>query len=140
MNPARLATWWVGTLALSSAALMTGCASLSTDQAAAADQPQVMQITQSDEDDESQLVAQLRSDLNRFNSREIARKPTIAPSIATAGARDSEFANRARALFSPLSGSALRMPVVGIRSTSLSDSWHDPRDGGSRVHKGIDIF
>jgi murein DD-endopeptidase MepM/ murein hydrolase activator NlpD len=32
------------------------------------------------------------------------------------------------------------MPVVGIRVHDLSDSWHDPRDGGSRLHKGIDIF
>jgi murein DD-endopeptidase MepM/ murein hydrolase activator NlpD len=34
----------------------------------------------------------------------------------------------------------MRMPVVGIRSFDLSDSWHDPRDGGVRLHKGIDIF
>ena len=85
-------------------------------------------------------MAQLRSDLNRYNSREIARKPTISPSTSTARGRDSEFADRARALFAPLSGSAMRMPVVGIRSRDLSNSWHDPRDGGSRLHKGIDIF
>jgi murein DD-endopeptidase MepM/ murein hydrolase activator NlpD len=95
-------------------------------------------ITQSDDDDWDQLNAQLRSDLSRYNSREIVRKPTIAPSATTARARDREFADRARALFAPLS--SLRIPVVGITARDLSDSWHDPRDGGARVHKGIDIF
>jgi murein DD-endopeptidase MepM/ murein hydrolase activator NlpD len=95
-------------------------------------------ITQSDDDDWDQLNAQLRSDLSRYNSREIVRKPTIAPSATTARARDKEFADRARALFAPLS--SLRIPVVGITARDLSDSWHDPRDGGARVHKGIDIF
>ncbi|MDQ6799635.1 MAG: M23 family metallopeptidase [Acidobacteriota bacterium] len=95
-------------------------------------------ITQSDDDDWDQLNAQLRADLNRYNSREIVRKPTIAPNATNARARDKEFADRARALFAPLA--ALRIPVVGVTQRDLSDSWHDPRDGGARVHKGIDIF
>ena len=32
------------------------------------------------------------------------------------------------------------MPVVGVSTMELDDSWHAPRDGGTRVHKGIDIF
>lgn len=32
------------------------------------------------------------------------------------------------------------MPVVGIRPSDIDDSWHAPRDGGRRLHKGIDIF
>lgn len=93
-----------------------------------------------DDDDWSQLNAQLRADLSRFNSREVARKPTIAPSTATKTGRDREFAARAQALFAPLNGSTLRMPVVGVRARDLDDSWHAPRDGGARFHKGIDIF
>lgn len=140
MNPDCVAKWrWVGVVALSGATLLSGCASIPFDQSASSSaQPQLSMP--SDEDDESQLVAQLRSDLNRYNSREIARMPTITPNASTARARDSAFADRARALFAPLSGSSLRMPVVGVKSRDLNDSWHDPRDGGSRLHKGIDIF
>ena len=94
----------------------------------------------SDEDDWSQLVAQLRADLNRYNSREISRHPGVAPTATSARTRDREFADRAKALFAPLSGMALRMPVVGVRSRDLDDSWHAPRDGGDRQHTGIDIF
>jgi len=92
-----------------------------------------------DDDDWSQLNAQLRADLSRFTSREIVRKPTIAPSTTTQMGRDREFAARAQALFAPLNGNQLRMPVIGVRARDLDDSWHAPRDGG-RVHKGIDIF
>lgn len=131
--------WWAGALGvLSGMILFVGCASIPFDHAAAAAPQQV--VTLSDDDDWSHLVAQLRSDLNRYNSREIGRKPTIAPSMTTARGRDQEFAERARALFAPLNGSALRMPVVGVRAQDLNDSWHDLRDGGTRRHKGIDIF
>jgi Membrane proteins related to metalloendopeptidases len=94
----------------------------------------------SDEDDWSQLIAQLRVDLNRYNSREIARTPSMTPTATTARTRDREFADRAKALFAPLNGMALRMPVVGVRNRDLDDSWHAPRDGGDRLHTGIDIF
>lgn len=137
MNPVRVARWWIGAVALGSAAFLSACASIPFDHTAVAS-PRVIQ--QSDEDDESQLIAQLRSDLNRYNNREIVRKPTITPTATTTHARDTEFADRARALFAPLTGSALRMPVVGVRPYDLSNSWHDPRDGGARQHTGIDIF
>ncbi|HEX3583575.1 MAG TPA: M23 family metallopeptidase [Thermoanaerobaculia bacterium] len=103
-------------------------------------QPAAAASLPSDEDDFPQLVAQLRSDLNRYNSREIVRTPTITPEKQTAKARDTEFAERAKALFTPLSANHLEIPVVGVHSYDLDDSWHAPRDGGSRVHKGIDIF
>ena len=120
---------------------LSGCASLPFSPAAKAEAaPTAAASLPSDDDDWSQVVAQLRADLNRYNSREIVRKPTIAPSTSSAQARNREFSERANALFAPLSGAALRMPVVGVRNRDLSDSWHDPRDGGARLHKGIDIF
>jgi murein DD-endopeptidase MepM/ murein hydrolase activator NlpD len=107
---------------------------------APAPQPQAAaSLPAADDDDWTQLNAQLRADLSRYTSREIVRKPTIAPSTATSSSRDREFATRAQALFAPLNGTQLRMPVVGISARNLDDSWHAPRDGG-RVHKGIDIF
>jgi len=119
---------------------LSGCASIPFDHSSANAAPAAAAQQPSDEDDWSQLTAQLRADLNRYASREIARKPTIAPNTTSAKARDTEFAARAQALFAPLTGSSLRMPVVGVRSYDLDDSWHAPRDGGARQHKGIDIF
>ncbi len=94
-------------------------------------------ITASEEDDFSQLIAQLRTDLNSSNRREAARQPEVN-AAKSARARDAEFAAKARALFAPLSG--MRMPVVGVRPVDLDDSWGAPRDGGRRPHRGIDIF
>jgi murein DD-endopeptidase MepM/ murein hydrolase activator NlpD len=140
MDSVRARRWWVGAFGvLSSAFLLSACASIPFDRTAETGSKPVA-ITQSDDDDWDQLVAQLRSDLSRYNSREVARKPSIAPNATTARARDKEFADRARALFTPIGSLSLRSPVVGVRARDLSDSWHDPRDGGSRVHKGIDIF
>src|SRR5262245_35883227 len=34
----------------------------------------------------------------------------------------------------------LRFPVAGIDSTRLDDSYNDPRDGGARSHRAIDIM
>src|SRR5262249_30492277 len=126
----------VGVVALA----VSGCASMPFVKTADSAPATTAVSLPSDDDDWSQVVAQLRADLNRYNSREVARKPTIAPSTSSAQGRNREFADRAKALFAPLNGNALRMPVVGIRGWDLSDSWHEPRDGGARMHKGIDIF
>jgi peptidoglycan LD-endopeptidase LytH len=91
----------------------------------------------SDDDDFSELIAQLRSDLNLHNGRPMATMVVKAESKVE---REGELARRARALFAPLNGTALLMPVVGVRPYELSDNWGDPRDGGKRKHKGIDIF
>jgi peptidoglycan LD-endopeptidase LytH len=129
---------WVGRLGLfvtMVSLVLTGCATTAATPASA---PQAPAIAQSEDDDFSQLVAQLRSDLNRYTKREAERTPATSPAARSARARDNEFAAKARALFAPLS--PLHMPVVGISSRNLYDSWGDSRDGGERRHKGIDIF
>jgi murein DD-endopeptidase MepM/ murein hydrolase activator NlpD len=94
----------------------------------------------SDDDDFTQLIAQLRADLNRQASRQVNKAPTMTATAETKKERDKEFAARAKALFAPLNGTMLAMPVVGIRPYELTNSWGNARDGGKRKHKGIDIF
>src|SRR5437868_4434758 len=139
MTLGRARSGWDGRLALPVLALAlfsTGCATVLPTTSAAP--VATHEVTASDDDDYSQFVAQLRADLNRYNSREVAQKPTITPQAQTATARDREFSNRAKALFAPLNGTGLHMPVVGVMSRDLDDSWHAPRDGGERLHTGID--
>jgi murein DD-endopeptidase MepM/ murein hydrolase activator NlpD len=126
-------------LAVTLTLLASGCAGILPQPTAAPAGP-TTHLTASDDDDFSQLIAQLRSDLNRYNSREVAQKPSLTPQTQTTKARDREFANRANALFAPLNGTAMHMPVVGVKARDLDDSWHAPRDGGARLHTGIDIF
>src|SRR5436305_13091686 len=119
--------------------VLTGCASVAPDEVKSA--PAVSAASPPSEDDDwTQLTTQMRIDLNRLNTREIARIPLASPAPASAQARDNAFGARAQALFAPLNKLALRLPVVGVRTASLDDSWHAPRDGGARVHKGIDIL
>ena len=125
---------WVGRGALLSVVLcafLPGCATSTVAPA------QVSAGAASEDDDFSQLIAQLRSDLNRHNKR-VADSQPLVRSPGSARARDNEFAEKARALFAPLS--PIQMPVVGIRPVDLDDSWGAPRDGGRRPHRGIDIF
>lgn len=93
-------------------------------------------------DDFSDLIATLSADLHRHSIRTGATKPKVAAAAPADSKRqrDRAFADRARALFAPLNGTALQMPVVGITPRHLTDSWGNPRDGGRRRHKGIDIF
>lgn len=129
--------WWVGRLMalLAILVLVTAC---STSTATVAATPAV--APPSDDDDFSDLVAQLRSDLNRNNARLIEKKPVLVATAETKKERESEFAARAKALFSPLHGNTLQMPVLNVQPFDLSNSWGASRDGGRRRHKGIDIF
>lgn len=121
-------------LALLFASLLLGaCASTATIVATPPAPP-------SDDDDFTELMAQMRADLNRHNSRQITRAPMMTATADTKKQRDREFAARAKALFDPLQGGTLVMPVVGVRPFELSNSWGDSRDGGKRKHRGIDIF
>ena len=122
-------------LALTAAFALTGCATTTV----VAATPSVA-TAPADEDDFSQLIAQLRSDLNRNLKRESERRPSATAAPKSAKARDNEFAEKAKALFAGISRSSMLMPVVGVRSFDLDDSWGAPRDGGKRPHRGIDIF
>lgn len=97
-------------------------------------------LPSSEDDDFTDLMTQMRSDLNLYNSRQIVKAPVLTPTAETKKERDKEFAARAKALFAPLNGTSLQMPVVGVRPYELSNSWGNARDGGKRKHKGIDIF
>jgi murein DD-endopeptidase MepM/ murein hydrolase activator NlpD len=132
MNKVRVRKGWVGRLSalLGSLLFLTACSTTAVVTAPA--------LPPSEDDDFTQLMAQLRSDLTRQNSRLGA---AIADARTDGGKqRDREFAARANALFAPLEGESLHMPVVGIQPNHLYNSWGDPRDGGRRRHKGIDIF
>jgi len=143
MIPLHVRSGWVSTFSVLSGfafLALSGCASLAPDQSASTAPAVSVASLSSEDDDWSQLKAQMRIDLNRYNSREIARTSLPMPAPVSAQSRDREFNDRARAMFAPLSRLPLRMPVVGVSSFKLDDSWHAPRDGGARVHKGIDIF
>ena len=135
MKSLRARYGWVSTLVASLAFLLflTACATSAPVAAIPAAPP-------SDDDDFSQLVAQLRADLNRQTSRQATRTSALPATAQGKKERDSEFAARARALFAPLNGLSLFMPVVGVQPHDLYNSWGDPRDGGRRKHKGIDIM
>lgn len=140
MSALRVRQGWEGRLmalsgALVAAFVLNACSTATTTVIAAT--PVAMQ---SEDDDFSELVAQMRSDLNRYNARIVEKKPVLVATAETKKERDTEFATRAKALFAPLHGSALQMPVVGVQPYELSNSWGDSRDGGRRKHKGIDIF
>lgn len=93
------------------------------------------------DDDFSELLASVKNDLHRHSARESARLTYLKPQSQTAADLKNDRAfGRSRRLFVPLSGQSLAIPVVGISPAALDDNWHAPRDGGSRLHKGIDIF
>ena len=122
-------------------ALLSGLfllASCTTSTAAVA--PEQAMSALSEEDDFSELTAQLSNDLSLLNSRQKPRNPArAAAATTTARERDREFSDRARDLFSRLER-AIIQPVVGIQPYDLSNSWGASRDGGKRKHRGIDIF
>lgn len=102
--------------------------------------PSVTEVPAAEDDDFSDLISTLSSDLHRYEARQAPRRTASKPAAQARKERDSEFAARAQALFAPLNGTAMQMPVVGVQPYELTNSWHNARDGGRRKHKGIDIF
>ena len=138
MVTSRVRSGWVSALmaAFGALFLLSACSTTTTVVVASTPPP----APQSEDDDFSELIAQLRSDLNRHNGRVGEKKPALTAKADTKKERDREFANRAKALFAPLHGTSLFMPVVGVQARDLYNSWGAARDGGRRKHKGIDIF
>lgn len=61
-------------------------------------------------------------------------------SMLTFGARSDDAPVRRRpAAVAPGGGGALVVPVAGVARGDLRDSWGDPRGGGTRAHRGLDI-
>src|SRR5258708_39748165 len=73
---------WVGASALLlSCAVLVGCAALPSlgRTVAPPPEPEKQSTLAADDYDYVQLIAHLRADLNRYNSREIVRNPTVVP-------------------------------------------------------------
>jgi len=96
------------------------------------------------DEDGTELMANLRHDWSRFVYRDEERRSVagLAPP-----ARQVSIPSGPSSIFGPLrmtSQSAvlasLIMPVVGLSPQDLDDNFGQPRDGGRRSHRGIDIF
>lgn len=84
------------------------------------------------------LMAQMRHDLQRLMNREkerIARLPKNQTLKKTLERMTAETR-----ITSDIVLGDLMIPVSGLSFRDLRDSWGEPRDGGKRSHKGIDIF
>lgn len=122
MEPVRVRRWWGGVASSLGLLALSACATVPLDHASSKPAPTILA---SEDDEFSQLIAQEKSDLTRLRGRE----------------NDGRFrsTNTDVATMHP-SVTDLLMPVVGVRVRDLDDSWGDPRDGGERKHRGIDIF
>lgn len=103
------------------------------------------------EQEATELVAMLRHDLGALRARERDRNALYTPPPAQKrekrNATGSQPSLADTAMFNPealnrrvMSNISLMMPVLGVRSSDLTDSWGNSRDGGRRRHRGIDIF
>lgn len=95
-----------------------------------------------------ELMTVIRTDLTLHRNRDRDRVAASLPSPARSGSPSSVRDLTARNV-SPFEGgiSSRRivmgpalMPVAGVQSRDLVDTWGAPRDGGRRRHRGIDIF
>ncbi len=144
MKSSRTQVWRVGRVLGTGAVLLFGSfllAGCATTVSVTPGAPTAHQsAASSEEDDFSQLIAQLRLDLNRSKSREFTGPKSAVKSSSNSEKPNREFADRAKALFASIDSITLMMPVVGVRASDLYNSWGDSRDGGKRRHRGIDIF
>lgn len=98
----------------------------------------VVEETQTDEE-LTQFLGLMRHDLAAYRARERARNAVFPPTQAS-GSRTNGAAPTSLPSTSHERISFIRMPVVGVSTDDITNSWGDPRDGGRRRHRGIDIF
>lgn len=84
------------------------------------------------------LMAQMRHDLQKLLNREKERLARLPKSHGVKKALERMTADTRITSDVVLRG--LLIPVSGLTNRDLRDSWGEPRDGGKRSHKGIDIF
>lgn len=130
---------------LCSAIVLSACSSLPVAVIRPATAPSPVEVAEDEvsSGDVHDLMATMRQDLTLNRHRE---KERLAADASRAQRRSS---TSSQASTSPFEGGistrrivmgATRMPVRGVRSNDLVDTWGAPRDGGSRRHRGIDIF
>jgi peptidoglycan LD-endopeptidase LytH len=113
--------------------LATGCASLPLNETVIV----VERTLPSDDGDE--LAEVMRNDLALATHRSRERDQVLAPKIASRQADQTRTLPRdISQYFSTIT--TLPIPVAGVRARDLRNTWGDPRDGGKRRHRGIDIF
>src|SRR5258708_34922733 len=91
MNPLHARGRWLRTVMVLGGLipfLLTGCASVVPEDVKAVSSVNMASLP-SEDDDWTQLKTQMRIDLNRYNTREIAHTPLASPAPASAQARDN---------------------------------------------------
>ena len=104
------------------------------------------------DDEMNEFLGLMRHDLTLNRAREKDRLATLPqtqqapaqqsqPRIANAPGSTINLTPATVSITNDTSRSVLlRMPVVGVTRDEIENSWGDPRDGGRRRHRGIDIF
>lgn len=131
------------TIGLSVVALLSSCSATTqmVSMIRPAGDPASAQASEEAQSDEelTQFISMMRHDLTSYRTRERDRNAVMPPQNAALNrsatpASPSSFGTASAAI------SFIRMPVMGVTTDDISNSWGDPRDGGKRRHKGIDIF
>lgn len=126
--------------------LLTACSSIASPALSRSEPaPAPVAFDSSLDEEVSELQAVMRHDLIRSTERLVMQEgvllhvssnevvATIKPEIQAA-----PFEITVARLFSL--STELPMPVVGLSTADISDSYGQPRDGGRRSHRGIDLF
>lgn len=125
---------------LAAALLLLAFVPVSAAASAADDNPGIEASDPGMDQEVSALIAQMRHDLTRAKARSrevIEASRDVVPFSFPRGyvpaqpALETSSLSRFRSLI---------LPILGISQRDLKDSYGDPRDGGRRTHRGIDIF
>lgn len=127
------------TLILLASLLLAGCASLPLPILKAQEPASIVVQTRDADEEFSELLATMRSDLTRMKERIAAATPA-APKVVQPRVDPAGMTAQLPAARRSFELTLLPIPVVGVHTYDLEDSWGDSRDGGRRRHRGIDIF